>query len=148
MKPDLLWGKLYRPYVVGKTVAVSFITVGELLFGAKKRKWGARRVSDLYVRLRSTVILPYDLALCEVYGDLKANVYGSGRAIGGNDLWIAACALRHSIPLVSNNRAHFEGIPGLILKTEQLMMTGKLEFFSRNEKWFCWRRPMLLAARN
>jgi len=119
MKPDLTWGELYRPYVLGKTVAVSFITVGELLFGARKRKWGARKISDLHTRLRSTVILPYDLALCEAYGNLKAVVYGSGRVIADNDLWIAACALRHSLPLVSNNRAHFDGIPGLVLRTEQ-----------------------------
>jgi hypothetical protein len=38
--------------------------------------------------------------------------------VADNDLWIAACAVRHSIPLVSNNQAHFEGIPGLILITE------------------------------
>lgn len=110
---------LYRPYVVGKTVAVSFITVGELLFGAKRRNWGPLKISDLQVRLRNAVILPYDLALCEAYGSLKALMYDSGRALTDNDLWIAASALRHSVPLVSNNRAHFEGIPGLVLKTEQ-----------------------------
>lgn len=119
MRPDLPWGRLYRPHVVGKTVAVSFITVGELLFGARKRNWGARKVADLRLRLRSAVILPYDLALCETYGKLKAAVYNSGRVIADTDLWIAACALRHSVPLVSNNRTHFEGIPGLVLKTEQ-----------------------------
>jgi hypothetical protein len=32
-----------------------------------------------------------------------------------NDLWIAACALRHSVPLISNNRKHFEKISGLQL---------------------------------
>ena len=35
-----------------------------------------------------------------------------------NDLWIAACALRHSIPLVSNNDRHFTGVPGLVLISE------------------------------
>jgi predicted nucleic acid-binding protein len=110
---------MYRSHIVGKTLAVSFITVGELLFGAKKRNWGPRRISDLQTRLRNAVILPYDLGLCEAYGDLKAVIYSSGRVIADNDLWIAASALRHSIPLISNNRAHFEGIPGLVLRTEQ-----------------------------
>jgi hypothetical protein len=27
--------------------------------------------------------------------------------------WIAACAVRYGIPLVTHNRRHFEGIPGL-----------------------------------
>jgi predicted nucleic acid-binding protein len=119
MKPDLTWGRLYSPYVIGKTIAVSFITVGELLFGARKRKWGAQKVAELQLRLRNAVIVPYDLAVCEAYGTLKAGLYESGRPIEDNDLWIAACAVRHAIPLVSNNRGHFEGIPGLVLRTEQ-----------------------------
>jgi tRNA(fMet)-specific endonuclease VapC len=99
-------------------VALSFVTVGELLFWAKKRKWGDRRIADLYTRLNSTVIVPYDLALCETYGTLKAKLQESGRVVADNDLWIAACSVRHSIPLVSNNRAHFEGIPDLVLISE------------------------------
>lgn len=42
--------------------------------------------------------------------------------IADNDLWIAACAIRHSIPLVSNNFKHFDGIPGLILRSEAQAM--------------------------
>lgn len=33
--------------------------------------------------------------------------------IGANDLWIAAAALAHSMPLVSNNHSHFGRIAGL-----------------------------------
>jgi tRNA(fMet)-specific endonuclease VapC len=99
-------------------VALSFITVGELLFWAQKRKWGDRKIADLHTRLNSTVIVPYDLALCETYGSLKAKLQESGRNVADNDLWIAACSVRHSIPLVSNNRAHFEGIPDLVLISE------------------------------
>jgi len=33
--------------------------------------------------------------------------------IGANDLWIAAAALAHSMPLVTNNISHFGRIPGL-----------------------------------
>ena len=109
---------LYRPHLQGKVLALSFITVGELLFWAEKRKWGARKIADLYMRLRSTVIVPYDLALCETYGKLKAKLQETGRVVADNDLWISSCAIRHSIPLVSNNRAHFEGIPDLVLISE------------------------------
>jgi predicted nucleic acid-binding protein len=35
-----------------------------------------------------------------------------------NDLWIAATAIRYSIPLLSNNRRHFEEVPGLVLISE------------------------------
>lgn len=102
----------------GRLVALAFVTVGELLFWAEKRKWGARRVADLHARLRSTVIVPYDLALCETYGKLKAKLQETGKVVADNDLWIAACAIRHSIPLVTNNRAHFEGMPDLVVISE------------------------------
>ncbi len=118
MKPNDTRAAIYRPHVQGKLIAVSFVTVGELLFGAYKKKWGAAKVEDLNQRLRSVVIVPYDLALCETYGNLKAKLQESGRVVADNDLWIASCAIRHSITLVSNNRAHFDGIPGLLLKSE------------------------------
>jgi predicted nucleic acid-binding protein len=37
--------EVYKKHVQGKTVAISFVTVGELLYGAKKRKWGAKRIA-------------------------------------------------------------------------------------------------------
>jgi tRNA(fMet)-specific endonuclease VapC len=110
--------KIYAPHVQGKLLAVSFITVGELLFGSAKKKWGRAKIADLNQRLRSVVIVPYDFKLCSTYGDLKAKLHEAGRGITDNDLWIASCAIRHSIPLISNNRRHFEGIPGLILISE------------------------------
>lgn len=38
---------------------------------------------------------------------------GQNQLIGTNDLWIAAAALAHKLPLVTNNAAHFGRIPGL-----------------------------------
>ncbi len=73
-------------------------------------------MQKLEALLRSAVIVPYDVEICRTYGDLKnklTNPDGSHRAIGPNDLWIAACAVRHSLRLATNNRAHFENIPGL-----------------------------------
>ena len=102
----------------GKLLAVSFITVGEILFGAYKRKWGSAKLEQMKARLRSMTIVPYDWAVCQTYGELKARLQEAGKSVADNDLWIAACAVRHSIPLVSNNRAHFEGIPGLFLISE------------------------------
>ena len=118
MKPHDSRGPLYSPHVKGKRMCVAFITVGELLFGAFKRKWGARKIDDLKRRLRSVVIVPYDSRLCYTYADLKVKTTTAGRPRPDNDLWIAACAIRHSIPLVSHNRSDFEGIPGLVLISE------------------------------
>ena len=62
-----------------------------------------------------------DLAVCRAYADLKTQAktrQGSDRVVSDNDLWIAACAIRHNIPLLSNNRRHFEGLLGLQLISE------------------------------
>ena len=109
---------LYRPHVHKKLVAVSFITVGELLFGAAKANWTKAKIDRMRKRLRSVVIVPYDYAVCESYGKIKAAL-PKGRTIADNDLWIAACAKRHSMPLVTHNRKDFDDIVGLIVRSEQ-----------------------------
>ncbi len=42
---------------------------------------------------------------------------GQNQLIGTNDHWIAAAALAHAMPLVTNNAAHFSRIPGLSVVT-------------------------------
>lgn len=112
---------LYRPHVEGRSVAITFVTVGELYVLAVRNKWGPTRSLDLEAHLRSSVVVPYDVDICKAYARLKTQLrtpLGSARVIDSNDLWIAACAVRHAIPLVTHNRRHFEGIPGLTIISE------------------------------
>lgn len=118
-KPRDTRAEIYRPKVEGKIIAVSFVTIGELHYGAYRANWGPEKVAAMEARLRSVVIIPYDIELCRVYGDLRARLSKAGKTVASNDMWIAACAVRHSIPLITNNRRHFEGIPDLILISEQ-----------------------------
>jgi predicted nucleic acid-binding protein len=114
---------LYRPYVEGRSVAISFVTVGELYVLAVRNKWGRKRTLDLEAHLGSSVVVPYDVDICKAYARLKTHLrtpLGSARVIESNDLWIATCAVRHGIPLVTHNRRHFEGIPGLTIISEAL----------------------------
>ena len=112
------YASVYKPHVQGKLVAVSFVTVGELYFGAYRKSWGAERIADLKDKLRSVSIVPYDEAVCRTYAEIKSAMQSKGKPVADNDLWIAACAIRHGIPLVSNNAKHFADIPGLILRSE------------------------------
>jgi tRNA(fMet)-specific endonuclease VapC len=112
---------LYRPYVRDKTLVISFITVGELYFWAECRRWGTERLEQLEQRIATTTIIPHDFEICRSYARIKHGLKtGSGphRLIGDNDLWIAACAVRHGLPLLTHNRRHFEGIPDLALISE------------------------------
>jgi tRNA(fMet)-specific endonuclease VapC len=108
-------GDAYRPHVRGKTVSISFITVGEIYFGAEKRKWRSETLSSFLERLKAVVVVPSDHEVCKECGTLKPSLRKEGLVVADNDLWIAACALRPSVRLLSNNRKHFEKIPGLEL---------------------------------
>lgn len=110
--------ELYRPHVKGKTIALSFVSVGELFAWSVKKNWSARRIADLEQRIKAAIVVPYDLDLCRRFGHLKAELMIAGRSVPANDLWIAACALRHSVPLITHNGRHFNGIPGLTVITE------------------------------
>lgn len=112
---------LYRRHIQNRTVAVFFVTVGELYFWAERHKWGLAKIRFFEERLRAAIVVPYDLEICRTYARLKnglRTLSGSDRPIGDNDLWIAACAVRHVLPLITHNRRHFEGIPGLRVVSE------------------------------
>jgi predicted nucleic acid-binding protein len=57
-------GDAYRPHIKGKTLAISFIMVGEIYFGAEKKKWSSKTLSTFLERLKAVVVVPYDMELC------------------------------------------------------------------------------------
>ena len=78
----------------------------------------ASRLGKLEAELKLVAIVPYDAEVCKTYGDIKATMERAGRTVAANDLWVAACAKRHSLTLVTNNRKHFDAIPGLNIISE------------------------------
>ena len=44
--------ELYRPHVRGKTIALSFVTVGELYVWTTKKRWSAERIAVLSSELK------------------------------------------------------------------------------------------------
>ncbi len=78
----------------GRTLYLSFVTVGEILHGAQK--WSKARQSAIEQRLRSWPVVPGTLGVARKYAELRARYFGQ---IGENDLWIAACALKEPEPM-------------------------------------------------
>ena len=64
-----------------------------------------------------TLIVSPDLDLCRAWGQLRAERQVIGQTIDPQDAWIAATALHYALPLVTHNASHFEGIPGLDVRT-------------------------------
>jgi len=105
----------FRPYILHRTLAVSFMSVAELYYGAHRDGWGPARIERLENRLKSYVVLPYDYLVCQLWGQVRAQRRAHGHEIGHADAWIAATALRHDCALATNNSRDFVGIEGLII---------------------------------
>lgn len=109
----------YREYLTGVIPVLSFVSVAELHYGASMAGWGERRRGELAESIRRYLIAPYDEDMAKLWGALKAQARRAGHALGAdgqaNDLWICATAIYHDAPLLTANRRHFEGFPGLSL---------------------------------
>lgn len=101
---------LLRGELAGRGLFLTFTVAGELAAG--------RSLGDLEV-WRTFVgqfrVLPWSFDVSWRYGRLYRYLADNGALIGANDLWIAATALVHDLPLVTANEAHFRRIPDLPL---------------------------------
>lgn len=102
-------------HIEGRIAAICFTTVAEAHFGAFKARWGSRKVQELEAGMAHYLVLPCDRQVAQRWAELKVAGETEGNVLGVNDLWIAATALRHGIPLATNNRHHFERVPDLHL---------------------------------
>lgn len=110
--------QLYEPHLKGRLVAISFITVGEFYYGAEKARWGNDKRLRLETTLKNFLVIPYDHEIARTYGRIVAGRERSGRPISLGDAWIAACAVRHGLPLVTHNAEHFKGVETLQVISE------------------------------
>ena len=100
----------YQPHLAGHTLAVSFMTVAELLEGAALAGWGPRRTAALAATIGGLLVLHSDQALCRHWANVRCQ--RRAQPIGVTDVWIAATALAHGLELVTHNRSDFHGSPG------------------------------------
>lgn len=92
----------------------SAIVVRELFRGAYRSPGGALRLKNVESRVLSAVtVLPYDVAVARVYGEVHAGLSRRGMPLADADLRIAATALHHGLQLVSETARHCERVPGL-----------------------------------
>ena len=94
--------------IVGSTLAVTFVTVGELTKWTLIRHWGPQRLAKLQAFLSEFLVLPYSPRVAIAWGDLQAHAQLRGRPRPANDTWIAACCLVRDLSLVTYNRKDYE----------------------------------------
>jgi Predicted nucleic acid-binding protein, contains PIN domain len=93
-------------------IRLSWTVVGEFVEG-----FGSIDDPACTAMLEHFDVVPMDRTTACCYASITRHLRDRGELIGANDLWIAAAALAHGLPLVSNNRTHFDRVPGLSVIT-------------------------------
>ena len=86
-------------------VCISAITAGELAFGLAKRPQAVALHAAVQEFLRRVEVMPWDDAVAQSYGMLRAALDKKGTPLAALDLQIAAHALHLQATLVSNDKA-------------------------------------------
>jgi len=94
-------------------MAISTITMAELLHGAEKSSRVSENLSAVEDFCSRLDVLPYGVKAVQHYGAIRAALEKSGRPIGVNDLHIAGHARSEGLVLVTNNLSEFERVPAL-----------------------------------
>jgi tRNA(fMet)-specific endonuclease VapC len=87
---------------------------GRALYGAYKSTFTPRSLSQIEDFGRVCAILGIDARTAGYYGQINSDLGRVGTLIPQNDIWIAAIALQHSLPLATRDQ-HFSFVPGLTL---------------------------------
>ena len=97
-------------------MAISSITLAELVHGAEKSSDVSRNTAVVEDFVSRLAVLPYDDKAAWQYGNIRAALEKLGQPIGINDLHIAAHARSNGLTLITNNMREFERVPGLLLE--------------------------------
>lgn len=94
-------------------MAISSITLAELLHGAEKSSRVSENLSVIEDFCSRLDVLPYGTKAAQHYGAIRAALEKQGQPIGVNDLHIAGHARSEGLVLVTNNVSEFARVPAL-----------------------------------
>lgn len=94
-------------------MAISAITLAELLHGAEKSSPVTENLAVIEDFCSRLDVLPYGVKAAQHYGAIRAALEKRGRPIGVNDLHIAGHARSEGLVLVTNNVSEFARVPAL-----------------------------------
>jgi tRNA(fMet)-specific endonuclease VapC len=89
-------------------ICISAITAGELAFGLAKRPEAVALKAAVSEFLRRVEVLPWDDAVAQTYGTLRAQLQRQGTPLAALDMQIAAHALHAKAVLVSSDAAFLQ----------------------------------------
>ncbi len=93
-------------------LVVPAIALGEYLFGILQSRHRQRYEQWLTAHLPSVELATVSLGTARVYADIRVELKQRATPIPANDAWIAAIALQHALPILSND-THFDVVTGI-----------------------------------
>ncbi len=87
------------------SVCISAITAGELAFGLAKRPEAVALKAAVNEFLRRVEVLPWDAAVAQTYGALRAQMQSKGKPLAALDMQIAAHAVHVNASLITSDHA-------------------------------------------
>ena len=88
------------------------IVLGELYYGAFRSAFCSKQLDQIRRFLRAAVVIGTDSQTSEVYGRIRSDLASTGHQIPENDVWVAAIARQHGLPLATRDR-HFGRVAGI-----------------------------------
>ena len=102
-------GEVLAPF---RSLALPVIVLGEYRYGLLGSKKHARLTDWLTELLSEVRVLETTERTSAVYARIRRQLRAAGTPIPENDVWIAASALEHSLPLATRDK-HFRLVRGL-----------------------------------
>lgn len=98
------------------SVATTWITAGELFYGAAKSSAPSSNRTLVESFLSTLPAFGLDATSSQIFGEAKALLESHGRRLSDADLLIGAISLARGATIVTGNRRHYERIPGVSLE--------------------------------
>jgi tRNA(fMet)-specific endonuclease VapC len=106
---------IFEPYLRGKELAITFVTIAQVYSGAYKGKWGDTKIRTLERFLRRFIHIESTWDISLKWAEIKEQCRLTGYPIESQGCWVAACAVYYNCPLATYNRKHFEPVNGIML---------------------------------
>lgn len=97
-------------------IYVPVIVLGELYYGAYKSNQTPLRIQEIKQVEQAVEVLQVSPTTAKIYGEIKNQLKLDGTPIPENDIWIAALAKEHNLPLLTRDQ-HFQYVTNLTIES-------------------------------
>lgn len=101
--------EVQRPLRSAPRLVLPSVVLGEYYFGIRQSRHRHRYEIWLARNVPFAEIATVTSATADAYANIHIELKQAGKPIPPNDVWIAALARQHSLPVLSNDR-HFDSI--------------------------------------